>query len=103
MLRAFSIPKAPEGWTVARYRGNKLRRSRGYQIERWPAFQRASWIEPRLSVSVATGVTRCLTLLWQIYSRRFSLPIHFRQCGHRFCGSRAMRVTMAWRTDGKLG
>ena len=41
--------------------------------------------------------------LWQIYSRRFSLPIHFRQCGHRFCGSRAMRVTMAWRTDGKLG
>ena len=44
-----------------------------------------------------------LALLWQIYSRRFSLPIHFRQCGHRFCGSRAMRVTMAWRTDGKLG
>ena len=44
-----------------------------------------------------------LALLRQIYSRRFSLPIHFRQCGHRFCGSRAMRVTMAWRTDGKLG
>ena len=24
---------------------------------------------------------------WQIYSRRFSMPIHFRQCGHRFDGS----------------
>jgi Aspartyl protease len=30
---------------------------------------------------------RSLTLLWQIYSRRFLLPIHFRQCGHRFGGS----------------
>jgi hypothetical protein len=28
-----------------------------------------------------------LALLWQIYSRRFSMPIHFRQCGHRFDGS----------------
>ena len=28
-----------------------------------------------------------LALLWQIYSRRFSIPIHFRQCGHRFDGS----------------
>jgi AbiV family abortive infection protein len=28
-----------------------------------------------------------LALLWQIYSRRFLLPIHFRQCGHRFGGS----------------
>ena len=24
-----------------------------------------------------------LALLWQIYSRRGSLQIHFRQCGHR--------------------
>ena len=30
-------------------------------------------------------------------------PIHFRQCGDRFGGSRAMSATMAWRTDGKLG
>jgi hypothetical protein len=30
---------------------------------------------------------RRLALLWQIYSRRFSIPIHFRQCGHRFDGS----------------
>jgi len=30
---------------------------------------------------------RVLALLWQIYSRRFLLPIHFRQCGHRFGGS----------------
>ena len=44
-----------------------------------------------------------LALLWQIYSRRFLLPIHFRQCGHRFGGSRAMSATMAWRTNGKLG
>jgi len=28
-----------------------------------------------------------LALLWQIYSRRFSISIHFRQCGHRFDGS----------------
>jgi hypothetical protein len=26
-----------------------------------------------------------LALLWQIYSRRFCLQIHFQQCGHR-CG-----------------
>ena len=28
-----------------------------------------------------------LALLWQIYSRRCSLQIHFRQCGHRCGGS----------------
>src|SRR4029077_13152417 len=37
-----------------------------------------------------------LALLWQIYSRRFSVPIHFRQCGHRFDGSRVMTATMVW-------
>jgi len=28
-----------------------------------------------------------LALLWQIYSRRCSLQIHFQQCGHRCGGS----------------
>src|SRR4029077_1761032 len=37
-------------------------------------------------------------LLWQIYSRRCSLQIHFRQCGHRCGGSRAKSSMMAWRT-----
>ena len=44
-----------------------------------------------------------LALLWQIYSRRCSLQIHFRQCGHRCGGSRAMSSRMAWRTAGKVG
>ena len=35
-----------------------------------------------------------LALLWQIYSRRCSLQIHFRQCGHR-CGNRATSSRMA--------
>ena len=35
------------------------------------------------------------TLLWQIYSRRCPLQIHFRQCGHRCGGSRAMSSRMA--------
>ena len=44
-----------------------------------------------------------LALLWQIYSRRCSLQIHFRQCGHRCGGGRAMSSRMAWRTAGKVG
>jgi hypothetical protein len=44
-----------------------------------------------------------LALLWQIYSRCFSLQIHFLQCGHRCGGSRAMSSTMAWRTAGNVG
>src|SRR6267142_3579268 len=44
-----------------------------------------------------------LALLWQIYSRRCSLQIHFRQCGHRCSGSRAMNPRIAWRTAGKVG
>jgi len=44
-----------------------------------------------------------LALLWQIYSPRRSLQIHFLQCGHRCGGSRAMSSRMAWRTAGKLG
>jgi putative tryptophan/tyrosine transport system substrate-binding protein len=44
-----------------------------------------------------------LALLWQIYLRRRSLQIHFRQCGHRCGGSRAKSSRMAWRTAGKVG
>ena len=44
-----------------------------------------------------------LALLWQIYSCRCSLQIHFRQCGHRCGGSRAKSSRMAWRTAGKVG
>ena len=44
-----------------------------------------------------------LALLWQIYSRRRSLQIHFLQCGHRCGCSRAMSSRIAWRTAGKLG
>ena len=33
--------------------------------------------------------TRPSMILWQIYSRRCSLQIHFRQCGHRCGGSRS--------------
>ena len=44
-----------------------------------------------------------LALLWQIYSRRCSLPIDFRQYGHRCGGGRAMSSRMAWRTAGSVG
>src|SRR3989449_6454946 len=44
-----------------------------------------------------------LALLWQIYSRCFSLQIHFLQCGHRCGGGRAMSSRMASRTAGKVG
>jgi hypothetical protein len=44
-----------------------------------------------------------LALLWQIYSRRCLLPIHFRQCGHRCGDGRSMSSRMAWRTAGKVG
>ena len=36
-----------------------------------------------------------LALLWQIYSSCMFAQIHFRQCGHRCGGSRAMSATMA--------
>ena len=48
-----------------------------------------------------------LALLWQIYSRRRSLQIHFRQCGHRCGGSRACAtckaVAAVLRTHPKVG
>ena len=44
-----------------------------------------------------------LALLWQIYLGRRSLQIHFRQCGHRCGGGRAMSSRIAWRTAGKVG
>jgi hypothetical protein len=44
-----------------------------------------------------------LTLLSQIYSRCFSLQIHFLQRGHRCGGGRAMSSRMAWRTAGNVG
>jgi tripartite-type tricarboxylate transporter receptor subunit TctC len=36
-----------------------------------------------------------LALLWQIYSRLRALQIHFRQCGHRCGGGRAISSRMA--------
>ena len=44
-----------------------------------------------------------LALLWQIYSRRGWLQIHFWQCGHCCGGGRAMSSRMAWRTAGSVG
>jgi methyl acetate hydrolase len=44
-----------------------------------------------------------LALLWQIYSRRCLLQIHFRQCGHCCGGGRSMSSRTAWRTAGKVG
>src|SRR5215469_10080294 len=56
---------------------------------------------------LGTGVEICdtvrLALLWQIYSCRCALQIHFRQCGHRWGGGRAISSRMAWRTAGKVG
>ncbi len=46
---------------------------------------------------------RSLALLWQIYSCRRPLQIHFRQCGHRCGGSRAQSSTIEWRTAGNVG
>jgi hypothetical protein len=44
-----------------------------------------------------------LALLWQIYSRCFSVQIHFLQCGH-LCGrNRAMSSMMTWRVAGNVG
>src|SRR5262249_16909550 len=44
-----------------------------------------------------------LALLWQIYSRCFSLQIHFLQRGHRRGGGRAVISGLAWATAGKVG
>ena len=42
-------------------------------------------------------------LLWQIYSRCFSVPIQVRQYGHRRGLDRMMRSTMACRMAGSVG
>src|SRR5262249_45343636 len=55
---------------------------------------------PRIAECVKDVI---LALLWQIYSRCCSLQIHFRQCGHRRGGSRAISSRMAWRTAGRVG
>src|SRR5262249_32249101 len=57
---------------------------------------------PLLWLGESLPLLSVLALLWQIYSRRGSLQIHFRQCGHRCGGSRAMSSRMAWRTAGKV-
>ena len=44
-----------------------------------------------------------LALLWQIYSRCFSVPIQVRQYGHRRGLDRMMRSTMACRMAGSVG
>jgi hypothetical protein len=57
--------------------------------------------EPRPEPS---GLSRfSLALLWQIYSRCFSLQIHFLQRGHGCGGGPAMSSRMAWRTAGNVG
>src|SRR6266545_3340013 len=63
----------------------------------------AMWLEAAcLGLPYKKGLHR-LALLWQIYSCRCLLQIHFRQCGHRRGGSRAMSSRMAWRTAGRVG
>src|ERR1700730_12573341 len=57
----------------------------------------------RWTVSCSAPAWGALALLWQIYSRRRSVQIHFRQCGHRCGGSRAKSSRMAWRTAGQSG
>ena len=57
----------------------------------------------RTRASRRTYVMKTLALLWQIYLGRRSLQIHFRQCGHRCGGGRAMSSRIAWRTAGKVG
>ena len=64
-----------------------------------PLYKRALAIKQKALTPGHPG----LALLWQIYSCRRSLQIHFRQCGHRCGGGRAMSSRMAWRTAGKVG
>src|SRR5262245_9659367 len=54
-------------------------------------------------LSIPKSAKVALALLWQIYSRCFSLQIHFLQRGHRCGGGRAMSSRMAWRTAGNVG
>jgi len=57
--------------------------------------QGASFLVVRIAHLREGLVLDILALLWQIYSRRCSLQIHFRQCGHRCGGSRAMSSRIA--------
>ena len=56
---------------------------------KYPELQREHEIE---GARIAREI---LALLWQIYSRRCPLQIHFRQCGHRCDGDRAISAMMA--------
>src|SRR3979409_2716423 len=67
-----------------------------------PAYAKVSR-DREISSTFEQADKKVLALLWQIYSRRCSLQIHFRQCGHRCGGGRAMSSRMAWRTAGKVG
>ena len=66
-------------------------------------FAKSTWGGAALTAARVNLWLGALTLLWQIYSGRRSLQIHFRQCGHRCGGSRAKSSRMAWRTAGKVG
>ena len=54
-------------------------------------------------LTIAALSRHLLTLLWQIYSRRCLLQIHFWQCGQRCFGGWAISSRMACRTAGKVG
>ena len=53
--------------------------------------------------SVGHPLRPFLALLWQIYSRRCQLQIHFWQSGQRCFGGWAISSRMACRTAGKVG
>ena len=92
-------------------------RTHGYKMCQWDVREPETVAEvpiplpkPHVLRSRSTSCPRASTnwrcaraLLWQIYSGRRSLQIHFRQCGHRCGGSRANSSRMAWRTAGKVG
>ena len=77
----------------------------GYEASAWSGIaapkdtpsEIASKLNKEINAALASPVIKArfadLALLWQIYSRRCPLQIHFRQCGHR-CG-RAMNSMMA--------
>src|SRR5262249_57516247 len=89
----------PAGGPAHHFRDEVLKACRGNAVMRlvdpWVCIQARIEHEPIDEViynggdAIDTARASSLALLWQIYSCRCSLQIHFRQCGHRCGGNRA--------------
>ena len=106
--RHLILSRTNEGRVRAKARGVRFgRKPKLTKHQRDEALARIAQGETLTAIARSYNVSHMtisrLALLWQIYSRCFSVPIQVRQYGHRRGLDRMMRSTMACRMAGSVG